>query len=323
MVRNCIKCNKEKDDIHFQYGKATRNTCRECHNKWRREAKERYAKEADKITKTCTECKLEKPGTQFPYSSLVCKQCASELSKEENHRPAPDAPPKTCSKCKKEQPAVEYRYHSNTCLTCEKERLYVWRKENPEKFKKICKTYREKDDKREQRKSYLRDKYATDMNYRLESLYRCRVRGFIKGTVKKGKEKYETMLGCSWDTLREWLESNFAEGMNWENYGTVWHVDHTMPCAIFDFTIEENVKACFNWSNLAPMIGSENISKSDKVNMTLVASIKEKARKFIVTHQQQILTDSLPADLRAEFGVLNTKVSVKTDTGSGEKSEVR
>lgn len=324
MARKCTKCGVEKDDVQFQYGKATRANCRECHNKWRREAKERYEKDAEKITKTCTNCKEEKKGTEFVYSSLICKKCTSERDKEENNRPAPDAPPKTCSKCEKEQLANQFRHRSKTCLTCEKEQLYVWREKNPEKFKKICKSYREKSENKEKRATYLRDKYATDMNFRLERLYRTRVRGFIKGGVGvKGKAKYEKMLGCSWDTLREWLQSNFAEGMTWENYGTTWHVDHTMPCAVFDFTIEENVKSCFNWSNLSPMFGPENMSKSDKVNMSLVAKIKEKARTFIVTNQQQILTEALPADLRASSGVLDTKVSVKADTGSGEKPEVR
>jgi hypothetical protein len=323
MPRTCSKCGTEKDDTQFQYGKATRSNCRECHNKWRREAKEKYEKSAETIKKTCTSCNQEKSGKEFAYTSLVCKKCTSERDKEANNRPAPDAPPKTCSKCTKEQPADQFRYHSMTCLTCEKGRLYGWRTKNPEKFKAICKTYREKDDYRDKQNKYTRNRYATDMNYKLEKLYRARVRLFIKGGVKHGKAKYEEMLGCSWDTLREWLQSNFVEGMTWENYGSEWHVDHTLPCAIFDFTNEENVKTCFNWSNLAPMFGSENISKSDKVNMTLVTKIKEKARAFIVTHQQQILTEALPADLQASSGVLDTKVSVKADTGSGEKPEVR
>jgi hypothetical protein len=323
MTHTCIKCGTEKDDAQFQYGKARRNTCRECHNKWRREAKEKYEKSAETIKKTCTECNEEKKGTEFAYSSLVCKKCTSERDKEENNRPAPDAPPKTCSKCNKEQSAMQFRYHSMTCATCEKEKLYEWRKKKPEKFKDLCKKYRSKDESKEKRATYLRDKYASDMNFRLEKLYRNRVRLFIKGGVKHGKAKYEEMLGCSWDTLREWLQSNFAEGMTWENYGTEWHVDHTMPCAIFDFTEQENVRTCFNWSNLSPMFGPENISKSDKVNMTLVLKLKEKARAFIVTHSQQILTEALPTDLRVSFGVLDTKVSVKADTGSEERSEVR
>lgn len=322
MVRKCSKCDTEKEDTQFQYGAKVKTFCRDCNNKWRREAKERYEKNAENIIKKCSVCNTEKKGTEFAYSSLICKKCTSERDKESNNRPALDASPKTCSKCEKEQPANQFRHRSRTCLTCEKERLYEWRKENPEKFKAVCKRYRDKEDYRDKQNKYKRDKYSTDTCYRLETLYRTRVRGFIKGGVK-GKAKYEKMLGCSWDTLRDWLESNFAEGMTWENYGTQWHVDHTMPCAIFDFTNEENVKACFNWSNLAPMFGSENMSKSDKVNMSLVAKIKEKAREFIITHQQQILTEALPADLRVSSGVLDTKVSVKTGTGSGEKSEVR
>ena len=106
------------------------------------------------------------------------------------------------------------------------------------------------------------------------------------------------MLACSWDTLREWLESNFTDGMTWENYGTLWHIDHTMPCSVFDLSIEENQKVCFNWSNLAPMLGPENLSKSNKINMALVTKLKEKARTFIVTHLETILTESLPADLQ-------------------------
>lgn len=322
MVRMCSKCEVEKDDSQFQYGKATRANCRDCHNKWRREASKKYKEKAENIKKICSQCNKEKTGKDFEYSSLICKSCNSEKYKEENNRPAPDAPPKTCSKCEKEQPAIKYRHQSNVCATCEKERTYLWRKKNPEKFKAVCKRYRDKEDYRDKQNKYTRDKYSRDIGYKLKTLYRTRVRCFIKGGIKKGNEKYQNMLGCSWDTLRDWLESNFLDGMTWENYGTVWHVDHTLPCAIFDFTVEENVKTCFNWSNLAPMFGPENMSKSDKVNMSLVAKNKEKARSFIVTHKENVLADSLPADLRVEFEVLNTKVSVKADTGSGEKSEV-
>lgn len=326
MTRKCIKCEVEKEDEHFKYGKVMRTDCRDCHNAWRREAAKKYKEKAATLKKTCTECKAEKPGSEFAYSLLICKACKSEREKEEKHRPAADAPPKTCTKCEKEQPAPEFRYQSNVCLSCEKARLYEWRKENPDKFKELCKKYREKPEKKKKRAKYLKDKYTDDMNFRLDRLYRTRVRTFIKGGIKKGNAKYTAMLGCSWDTLRAWLESNFADGMTWDNYGTYWHVDHAMPCSVFDFTVEENVKVCFNWSNLSPLIGSENISKSNKVDMAFVASLKEKALAFIKSHKEEILTDSLPAELRAratESGVLDTKVLPKGGAGSGEKLEVR
>lgn len=320
MPKTCVKCEVEKDDAEFKYGKVTRTDCKECHNKWRREAAKAYKEKAASINKTCTLCNAEKPGSQFAYSSLVCKPCKTERDKEENNRPTADAPPKTCAKCTKEQPATEFRYQSKVCLSCEKARLYEWRKDNPDKFKSICKKYRDKPDYREKQNTYKRTRYELEIDYKLQTLFRNRVRFFIKGEIgktKSGKAKYEKLLGCSWDLLRVWLESNFAEGMTWENYGTVWHVDHTMPCSVFDFKDEESIKSCFNWTNLAPMIGAENISKSNKVNISLVTSIKEKARAFITTHLNQILVESLPADLRIDVDsrVLDTKVSSKDDAG--------
>lgn len=322
-TRVCSCCATEKEIEHFTIGKQVRGQCRECRNVKRKEMSARYKEKASTLQKTCTMCDEEKVGTEFPYSSNTCKACLSIKDSEANNKPAPDAPPKTCSKCATEQSAVEYRFRSNVCRTCEKNRLYEWREENPEKFKAICQRYREKDDYREKQNDYLRTRYATDMNFKLERLYRSRVRLFIKGGIKSGNEKYTEMLGCSWDVLREWLESNFSPEMNWENYGTFWHVDHTMPCASFDFTDEASVRACFNWSNLAPMVGAENLSKGDKINMKLVNTVKEKAKQFILTHRESIVTQSLPDDLQAYCGALDTKVVAKSTTGSGENPEVR
>jgi len=139
---------------------------------------------------------------------------------------------------------------------------------------------------------------------------------FIRGGSKSGKEKYEELLGCSLDTLREWLESNFVEGMAWNNYGTIWHIDHTMPCSVFDFSIDENRKTCFHWTNLAPLFGEENLSKSNKIDMTRIIAQKEKAYKFLETHNDQILTTSLPAEFCSRnVVVLNTKVPSKDGAG--------
>lgn len=315
MPKTCTKCGLEKDDAKFQYGKITRTECRDCHNQWRREAAKKHKETADKVKKTCAVCNVEKLGCDFAYSSKICKPCKSEKDKESNHRPAADAPPKSCNKCNTEQPATQFRYQSKVCLTCERKQLYEWRKENPDKFKGNCKKYREKEDYREKQNKYKRVRYNTEMEYKLQNIYRNRIRMFIKGGLKKGHEKYTEMLGCSLSTVIEWLESNFVAGMTWENYGKVWHIDHTMPCSVFDFKEIESVKACFNWSNLAPMFGEENLSKSDKINMTLVQTMKEKARAFITTHRDKILTESLPIDLRHDFGVLDTKVLPKGGAG--------
>jgi hypothetical protein len=74
------------------------------------------------------------------------------------------------------------------------------------------------------------------------------------------------LVGCSKQQLREHIESQFKEGMSWENHGhSTWHIDHQIPCAAFDHTNPDHQRACFHYSNLQPMWAKENIKKSNKV----------------------------------------------------------
>jgi hypothetical protein len=43
-----------------------------------------------------------------------------------------------------------------------------------------------------------------------------------------------------------------------------WHVDHIIPCALFDLTNFEQQKQCFHYSNLTPLLAKKNLSKGAK-----------------------------------------------------------
>ena len=307
--KTCNICKGEKDETEFR---DRRITCNECRTKITKEEREKYAETAHTITIECTICKVKKPGTEFYYKAKRCKPCIAAADSDTTHKPSATDPAKTCSHCKTEKPATEYRYKSLKCKACDTKKLYEWRAENPEKFKTLCKTYRDKPEAKEVRKKYRNTKYAQDLVFCLQTLYRNRVRQFIRsggGIRSSSKEKYLQLLGCSYETLIKWLESNFVEGMTWSNYGDVWHIDHTTPCSVFDFTIEENAKACFNWSNLYPLFGEENLEKSCKINMKQIEMVKQKARDFMKANKTvEFRTESLPADLQEYSGVLDTKV---------------
>nr|QBK92198.1 MAG: hypothetical protein LCPAC304_05450 [Pithovirus LCPAC304] len=70
-------------------------------------------------------------------------------------------------------------------------------------------------------------------------------------------------VGCDVETLREHLEKQFLKGMTWENQGK-WQVDHRKPCAVFDLNKEEERDRCFHYTNLQPLWGPDNLSKSDQ-----------------------------------------------------------
>ncbi len=70
-------------------------------------------------------------------------------------------------------------------------------------------------------------------------------------------------VGCDVKTLREHIQKQFLKGMTWENQGK-WHIDHRKPCARFDLNKEEERHQCFHYTNLQPLWGPDNLSKSDQ-----------------------------------------------------------
>lgn len=325
-TQECTECKTAKVVSEFYNG---RKTCNDCFNEARRVKASEYKDKAETLKKTCTSCGVEKSGTEYAFCSGVCKPCFSEKNREEANRPADDAPPKMCRKCGIEQPAVNFRHHEATCKECCKKKLYEWRDNNSERFLHICKNYRDKESSKLKRAEYRRRLYNEKEVVRMETIFRNRVRVCIKKKYvpKNTAFDYKGLLGCSWEILIQWLESNMEPTMTWENYGTYWHIDHVRPCASFDFSKDEDRAKCFNWTNLMPMNGIENIKKSNKIYPDLIENARKCAIEFLIDNEpllSEILTDKLPEDLAflVKSGVLTTKEDVKASAGSGENSEV-
>lgn len=103
-----------------------------------------------------------------------------------------------------------------------------------------------------------------DPQFKLHARLNTRIRDVLQkqGTIKSAKTS--ELIDAPVKEFKEYLSANWEPGMTWDNYGRDgWHVDHIRPCASFDLTDEEQQRVCFNWRNLRPMWGSENISKSD------------------------------------------------------------
>lgn len=65
------------------------------------------------------------------------------------------------------------------------------------------------------------------------------------------------------------IESQWTEGMNWENFGAgdgKWTMDHIKPCAAFNLADESQQLVCFNYLNLRPMWWIENLAKGSDWN---------------------------------------------------------
>jgi len=146
-------------------------------------------------------------------------------------------------------------------------------KNNKEHIKKYHKKYRQdnKEYFKKYYKKYKNNRRATDVNFRITTNLRNRLYCAIKNNQKAGHTI--ELLGCSIDQFKIYMQNMFEPGMTWENYGAVWHIDHIIPCSFFNMSYPEHQIACFNWQNLQPMFGEENLHKSD--NMDYI-EIKEK-----------------------------------------------
>lgn len=83
-----------------------------------------------------------------------------------------------------------------------------------------------------------------------------------KYSTRKDKKHTMEYVGCSLEVLRSHLEAKFVDGMSWDRQGE-WHIDHIKPCASFNLDSEEERNKCFHYTNLQPLWGADNLSKSD------------------------------------------------------------
>lgn len=135
-------------------------------------------------------------------------------------------------------------------------------KNNKDKIKEYQEKYNKK-----YRKRYYKNKLKTDINYQMSQwcrnqIYRC---------INSNKNKHTfDILGYTSQDLREHLEKQFRDGMNWSNHGTLWHIDHIKPLCSFNFELPngevnyEEVKIANSLDNLQPLLIHENLSKGGK-----------------------------------------------------------
>lgn len=101
------------------------------------------------------------------------------------------------------------------------------------------------------------------INERICNNLRSRISKIVSGTVKCGSAIED--LGCSIEEFKNYIESQFKNGMSWDNYANdSWHIDHIKPLASFNLTDEKEIKKACHYSNLQPLWAEENLKKSNK-----------------------------------------------------------
>ena len=248
----------------------------------------------------CKLCKETLPITNFPqvqrtgpnsrYRRWECKECNNykklknpeEYEKkkllEEERKKLSKIGKKRCSICEVIQSLDVFendfsgRVHENKksyCKSCGKVMRKNYKENDPEKFaklkaisdKKYFKTHKKQINKQRT------DKYHTNIQHKLKVIIRNRIGKIIRNKKIAKHSSSTKSIGCSYKTLIKHLESQFSDGMTWDNHGTYgWHIDHKEPLDKFDLSDKKQFKEACHYTNLQPLWAEDNYSKGDKLN---------------------------------------------------------
>jgi hypothetical protein len=123
-------------------------------------------------------------------------------------------------------------------------------------------------------KKYAANRAKTDHEFAMKLRLRSRVSAAVRRGRATKSAKTMDLIGCTTKDLCAHIQSQFVDGMTWENAGRYgWHIDHIIPCAAFDLTDPKQQRMCFHYTNLRPLWGSENMNKGDKITKDAIALI--------------------------------------------------
>jgi hypothetical protein len=239
-MKVCKECSVSKNDEEFIKSKTKCNICVASYKKqWYEKnkqlllvkSKENYLKNSEKIKERIKQYHKDNPG----------------LKKEKDK--------KYYEKNKKEILEKQYLYALKN-----KDRIKNYKKEYSIKNKEKIKEYRKVNSEkyRKLRNEYDKKRIKEDSLYALTICIRKNILKAFRERLFEKKNSTTSILGCSFEEFKNYLESKFEPWMNWENRGLYngelnygWDVDHITP--ISSAKTEEDVVRLNHYTNLQPL----------------------------------------------------------------------
>jgi hypothetical protein len=184
---------------------------------------------------------------------------------------------KKCSKCKEYKDESEFSKGNDIhglqykCKACVKE----YNKNNEEhinKYYKINIIHKKEYDKKyrkdniENRNEYNKE-YNKNRN-KIDPLFKliCNMRSLLKESMKRGgfkkTSKTAEYLCCTYEEFKIWIENQFTDVMNWNNYGE-WEYHNIYPISMA--IDEEHFRQLNHYTNFQPLWREDNRKKGNKI----------------------------------------------------------
>jgi len=230
--------------------------------------------------KYCPKCKTIKNDSDFGKAKGRsdglrgwCKVCTNlATSKWQKNNPEKAKAKRERFYAKHDNYEKEY-YEANKKTI--KGRAREWYNSNRERALNSSKAWAEANPEQvlESKKKYNR-KYRSTPKGNISSTISKRMNESLQKGTKSGRH-WEELVGFTVDQLKSHIEKLFKPGMAWENYGTIWEIDHKVPIAVFNFEKPDDIdfRLCWSLKNLQPLEKSENRSKGAKIDREFQPSL--------------------------------------------------
>jgi hypothetical protein len=275
----CTICKGDKNIIGFV---AKRTICKNCkhdeEHKYNTKNKEKLVEyhkiyyetnrpeknvKMDENSNICTNCNGDKNINGFAPHRKICKLCVNQK----------------CKDYKKNNPAIISAYNKKY-KSDHADEIAIY---NAKYFDE------HRDEIINRHNLRMKERKKIDPQYKLFCTTRLRILGaFNKANNKNTSDtklikhsKTIELLGCSIEFFIDWMKFQFEDGMTLENHGSVWHIDHIIPCTAFDIGKQDDIEKCFNWKNTQPLFVSENLKKNNKIYDEHIERNKKRITEFL------------------------------------------
>tara|TARA_R110001632_G_C11263720_1_gene410146 strand:+ start:316 stop:1035 length:720 start_codon:yes stop_codon:yes gene_type:complete len=211
-----------------------------------------------------------------------CKITNPKFNKNKNNK---DGLSNRCRDCVKKSVKKSYNKNRQYYIEEETKRSKEWREANPELyniqrkkwnekykedgyFKQYYKNNKEKiteyyklEDVVERRKKRWRERYYTDIPFRLKEILQANFHLFFKDKGKNKTLSFTSVIDYTYEEFKEHLTKNFRKGMNWDNFGEMWEIHHIKPQSMFDTENIDDIRKCWELNNMIPLWKTTEISK--------------------------------------------------------------
>jgi len=259
-MKVCSKCGIEKDDSEFGKLKKSKDglryNCKQCRNEYRKnnsdilklKSKKWYYENKEKAIIRNNNYKEKDPQRWVDYRKQRYEFKKDEILKKEKER----------------------RDNNKEIFS---ERKKEWRLNNIEKVKEMNKNTYEKCDKQKRRikqREWTKNKRENIPEFDVKLKIAHRFREGLKRQLLKKSDSFYNMTGIAYAEYITYFENNFPAEFSEITEKGKYHIDHIIPCAVYDFNNPEHIKLCWQPENLRIIPAKENLEKNDKLDFALI-----------------------------------------------------